>query len=142
MKLQEYNEWAEYHFENDPSHKLYDCDGSGEVECECCGQSTECEECDGSGQIFKRHVKKPTQVYTKEAYALECIRLLAKYSAWVNKSMPKVISNIIEIFIYSDITMCAAKNPSKPKITVDVDGHFIAKDYLTVVKGILWHEQK
>ena len=28
-----------------------ECDGSGEIECGCCGHSNECEECNGEGEI-------------------------------------------------------------------------------------------
>ncbi len=29
--------------------RCQNCDGTGEVECECCGGNTACDECDGSG---------------------------------------------------------------------------------------------
>jgi len=31
--------------------KCYDCDGSGEVECKCCGNESDCKTCSGSGTL-------------------------------------------------------------------------------------------
>jgi hypothetical protein len=38
--------------EYDKKYKTCDeCDGDGEIECDCCGHSKECDECDGDGEI-------------------------------------------------------------------------------------------
>lgn len=51
-----YDEWI---IEN-PEVKLeeedcIECDGTGEVICDCCGGDTDCDKCDGTGKLNSAH---------------------------------------------------------------------------------------
>lgn len=57
MKFYSYCEWRELQKKLfSKSHKAvdcYNCGGSGEVECDCCGHESDCDECDSTGVLWE-----------------------------------------------------------------------------------------
>ena len=74
FRLMSYSEWAKQNPDLVEPRKCPECDGTGELECECCGNFTDCAECGGTGIIddgmnaYRRQLeqdKKRVELYLK-----------------------------------------------------------------------------
>tara|TARA_R110000737_G_scaffold282141_1_gene288781 strand:+ start:16 stop:369 length:354 start_codon:yes stop_codon:yes gene_type:complete len=55
IKISGFEEWAKNmrldYSESNPKVECPDCEGDGEIECDCCGHEKHCDVCDGNGKL-------------------------------------------------------------------------------------------
>lgn len=76
---QAYEAWVRQVEDLSPAHVTCpDCNGSGEGECPHCGNTTDCETCDGDGKV------RPAQLLTHDFYRRVKMFETQKLEHWVN----------------------------------------------------------